>query len=40
MAFLEKGDKDAGKIALKKVVRDYPRSNQAQIAQKKLSQLK
>jgi TolA-binding protein len=39
-AFLEKGDKEAGKIALKKVIRDFPKSSQAQIAQKKLSQIK
>jgi hypothetical protein len=39
MAFLEKGDKKTGVILLKKVMREYPQSNQAQIAQRKLAQV-
>jgi tol-pal system protein YbgF len=40
MAFLELGDKTAGKILLKKVVKSYPNSNQAKIAQSKLAKIK
>ena len=40
MAFLELGDKTAGKILLKKVVKGYPNSNQAKIAQSKLARIK
>jgi len=40
MAFLELGDSTAGKILLKKVVKDYPTSNQAKIAKSKLAQVK
>jgi tol-pal system protein YbgF len=39
MAFLELGDKTAAKILLKKVVKDHPESNQAQIAQRKIAQI-
>ena len=40
MAFLELGDKTAGKILLKKVVKGYPNSNQAKIARSKLARIK
>ncbi len=40
MAFLELGDKTAGKILLKKVVKSYPESNQAKIAKRKLARVK
>jgi tol-pal system protein YbgF len=40
MAFLELGDKTAGKILLKKVVKGYPQSNQAKIARNKLTRIK
>ena len=40
MAFLELGDKTAGKILLKKVVKGYPNSNQAKIARNKLARIK
>ena len=40
MAFLELGDKTAGKILLKKVVKGYPNSNQAKIARNKLVRIK
>ncbi|UCF02787.1 MAG: tol-pal system protein YbgF [Deltaproteobacteria bacterium] len=40
MAFLELGDKTAGKILLKKVVQGYPQSNQAKIARSKLARIK
>lgn len=40
MAFLELGDKTAGKILLKKVVKGYPNSNQAKIAKNKLARVK
>ena len=40
MAFLELGDKTAGKILLKKVVKGYPQSNQAKIARSKLVRIK
>ena len=39
MAFLELGDKTAGKILLKRVVKSYPNSNQAKIAQSKLAKI-
>ena len=37
---LELGDNTAGKILLKKVVKEYPNSNQAKIAKGKLAQVK
>jgi tol-pal system protein YbgF len=40
MAFLELGDSTAGKILLKKVVKNYPDSNQAKIAKSKLARVK
>ena len=40
MAFLELGDKTAAKILLKKVIKNYPESNQARIAQRKLAGIK
>ena len=40
MAFLELGDKTAGKILLNKVVRTYPNSNQAKIAKSKLARIR
>jgi tol-pal system protein YbgF len=40
MAFLELGDKTAGKILLKKVVQGHPQSNQAKIARNKLATIK
>jgi tol-pal system protein YbgF len=40
MAFLELGDNTAGKILLKKVVKEYPHSNQAKIAKSKLARTK
>jgi len=40
MAFLELGDSTAGKILLKKVIKNYPESNQAKIAKSKLARIK
>ena len=40
MAFLELGDKTAGEILLKKVVKGYPDSSQARIAKSKLAKIK
>jgi tol-pal system protein YbgF len=40
MAFVELGDKTAGKILLKKVIKTYPNSNQAKIANSKLARIK
>jgi tol-pal system protein YbgF len=40
MAFIELGDSTAGKILLKKVVKEYPASNQARIAKSKLTRVK
>jgi len=40
MAFWELGDKTAAEILLKKVVKGYPNSNQAKIAQSKLARIK
>jgi tol-pal system protein YbgF len=40
MAFVELGDKTAGKILLKKVIKGYPQSNQAKIARNKLTRIK
>jgi len=40
MAFIELGDNTAGKILLKRVVKEYPSSNQAKIAQSKLNRTK
>ena len=40
MAFLELGDKTAGKILLNKVVKAYPNSNQSKIAKSKLARIK
>ena len=40
MAWLELGDSTAGKILLKKVVKEYPNSNQAKIARSKLARVK
>jgi len=37
---LELGDKTAAEILLKKVVKGYPNSNQAKIAQSKLAGIK
>jgi TolA-binding protein len=40
MAFLEINDKTSAKLLLGKVVKTYPGSNEAKIAQKKLETLK
>jgi tol-pal system protein YbgF len=40
MAFLELGDKTAGKILLNKVVKAYPNSNQSKIAKSKLARIR
>jgi TolA-binding protein len=40
MAFLEINDKTSAKLLLSKVVKTYPGSNEAKIAQKKLETLK
>ena len=39
LAFLEKGDVAEGKQALERVVQDFPNSDQAGIARRKLDQL-